>query len=95
MAESRIGWAFWPPGSDVSVVAEHVEPDAGIWIPHAGHRDEEREPGSESENEEGSVEDPESDGTSDVSDSTENDSEEEDAKVGFGRFGALSLDDEY
>lgn len=37
LAEGRLRWAFWPPGTDAQTVRAHqgAEPDAGIWIPRA------------------------------------------------------------
>lgn len=40
LAEGRIRWAFWPPGTPADTVAAHQDaPGAGIWIAHASADD--------------------------------------------------------
>jgi hypothetical protein len=95
VAEGRVGWGYWPPGSDAKVIEELMQEDgSGIWIPRLDTDDE-----SENESESGEDEDEEEVGElNDSAESSEVESEEDeeaqDAKImGAGRFGALSLDD--
>ena len=44
LAEGRIRWAFWPPGTDPQTISKHQGEGggAGIWIAHdQGHDDDE------------------------------------------------------
>lgn len=89
MAEGKIRWAFWPPGTDLS----KVDSDDGIWI--AGDADEGADTDLESEDEEGDSkpdgEDHQEHTGSDISE------EEDDGMEGIqlgGRFGALAVEEE-
>jgi hypothetical protein len=33
LAEGRIRWAFWPPGTSLDLIQAHQESGAGIWLP--------------------------------------------------------------
>ena len=94
MAEGRVRWAFWAPGTDPSTVGEGGD---GIWIRDGD--DVTGAVGSESDGEEGGVE---QDGVSESDDEEGSeaddidlsDEEEGEPDVGFGgRFGALALED--
>ncbi|KAG2022935.1 GTPase [Coprinopsis cinerea AmutBmut pab1-1] len=93
LAEGRIHWAFWPPGSKLP------EDDLGIWIPHDVEESEAESDDQEDDNR-AAASDAESEAES-AEDEGETD-EEEDAgesgapglNVGIGRFGALSIVDD-
>ena len=93
MAEGRVRWAFWPPGTDPSVLSEAGD---GIWIPGG---DDAAGPDSESDGEEGVEQDraSESDEEGSQADGSPDEEEEEEAEsneASFGgRFGALALED--
>jgi hypothetical protein len=94
LAEGRIGWAFWPPGTAIASVMMDVEPGAGIWAPHVMVQDE----GSEHESEDEDGEQPSISSESEEESEYEESAEENDdnpppgSGVGLGRFGALILD---
>ena len=98
LAEGRIRWAFWPPGTSIEIVEAHNEPGAGLWIPSQGTEDD--FDFSESENEadhstgtSGELShSEESDGEADFDDMS-HDEEDENVLVsgGAGRFAALQL----
>ena len=87
IAEGKIGWAFWPPDTDL--IGEEAN---GIWIPHATRDDDDSDLQSEEED------DPRPKIISDESSGSEesgSEAEEDDVHVvGIGRFGALGLNDE-
>lgn len=97
LAEGRIRWAFWPPGTNARVVEQHqggVE-GAGIWVPDSSGADHDIVAVSDDE-----ITAPSSEERN-GSDTTEDESEEEaveltPALVGGApsRFAALSLEDE-
>ncbi|CAA7265899.1 unnamed protein product [Cyclocybe aegerita] len=95
VAEGRIGWAFWPPGTPLDQVASGGGPEQGIWIPRGDVADEETEPESDGEVDVGEGQ---HQALSNEEDSIEEDDEEElddvpDAEIplGVGRFGALAI----
>lgn len=94
LAESRVRWAFWPPGTEPSNLSETGD---GIWIRHAnddvedgqseGDREEEMDQDRVSESGE------ELDEGVSFSDEEDREGEElEETRIG-GRFGALALED--
>lgn len=94
LAEGRVAWGFWPPGTDNA-----GSDGLGIWIPGteaAGTDGELTEPDDEPE-------DPEPEAVSEKGEEGEDEDEEEDEEeegdsddigqnVGGGRFGALAID---
>ncbi|KAF8078905.1 hypothetical protein FPV67DRAFT_84130 [Lyophyllum atratum] len=98
LAEGRVGWAFWPPGTEVETIAAHMEePGAGLWIPRATVEDGETE--EESDNDEG--EDTEADSAaSDSQEEIDEDVSDDDHEEGINkgaltasRFEGLTIDD--
>lgn len=98
LAEGKIGWAFWPPGTDSESILVEGEQGTGIWIPRVDGLDEE-----ESE-EESNDDDDDSDEQEDVEKGASDDGggllEEEESDdddvvgvAGAGRFGALVMED--
>ncbi|KAG6868874.1 hypothetical protein C0993_008622 [Termitomyces sp. T159_Od127] len=97
LAEGRIGWAFWPPGTDLtSIKADIGEQGNGIWIPHAGiiEDDENANDSDEPDEDEKSIV------TSSYEETSDEDKSSEEAEYGSERkmsgisgFGALSVDD--
>ncbi|KAJ3503451.1 hypothetical protein NLJ89_g8424 [Agrocybe chaxingu] len=95
VAEGRIGWAFWPPGTPLDQVAAGGGPEQGIWVPRGDIANEDTEPESDGEvdivesqhqassNEEGSIEEDDEEELDDVPDA--------EIPVGVGRFGALAI----
>ncbi|GLB35881.1 putative ferrous iron transport protein B [Lyophyllum shimeji] len=72
LAEGRVGWAFWPPGTDTKMISASEEPGAGLWIPRASVVDDDMEEvASDDDDEEEAKED------SDPPDSQEEMEEEE------------------
>ncbi|KAH9942929.1 P-loop containing nucleoside triphosphate hydrolase protein [Amylocystis lapponica] len=97
LAEGRVRWAFWPPGTDAQTVrgAQHEE-GAGIWMPRAAGGDEdgsEDGSGDEAEGTDASDED----GSVVLEEDEGEDTEDGEGAAGVsgaaGRFGALVLDD--
>ncbi|KAG1864743.1 P-loop containing nucleoside triphosphate hydrolase protein [Suillus subalutaceus] len=100
VAEGKIAWAFWPPGTDLTTVGSSG--GNGIWLirdadQHAQELDEDDEGGSGDETDE--VESPD-EGNDDDGDKDENltgeEEEHQDAdfkSVTVGRFGVLAIDD--
>ncbi|KAF7966429.1 hypothetical protein HWV62_38412 [Athelia sp. TMB] len=91
VAESRVKWAFWPPGTDVNAIKSEMDEGNGIWIAHAVEDGE-----SESEDEDEEL--PSSEASAGHSDIEEQEEDEEDddappVSVGVGRFDALVLDE--
>jgi len=93
LAEGRIGWGFWPPGTPLDEIHAASGADQGIWISRADSldvdfaneddRDDELEEAkSQSDEEEG--EQLSEDESSDVGGQV---------AVGTGRFGALVISD--
>ncbi|KAF7971395.1 hypothetical protein HWV62_21232 [Athelia sp. TMB] len=88
VTESRVRWAFWPPGTDEVTVKSEADAGDGIWIAHAAEDEVDIE--TESDEEEESSEATEEHSDSDLVEQDEG----EDApsvSVGMGRFGALVL----
>ena len=86
LAEGRIGWSFWPPRTDETIIIKENGNDNGIWIPHFSVPDEEIDEEDEEQ------ESREEDGSEHTE--SEEDSSEEDTLQSMGRFNALSIDDE-
>ena len=94
LAEGRVRWAFWPPGTEPSILSEAGD---GIWIPSG---DDTVGVDSESDGEEGVERDRVSESDEEGSqqdDSLDEEEEEEEADLNEasvgGRFGALALED--
>lgn len=53
LAEGKIRWAYWPPGTDPATIAAHYgdAADAGIWIAPAGEHDGAEDMASDRESE--------------------------------------------
>ncbi|KDQ31093.1 hypothetical protein PLEOSDRAFT_1036089 [Pleurotus ostreatus PC15] len=86
LVEGRIAWAFWPPGTDITVVGDNN--GNGIWLHEFDRLDAEFD-----DHEEDSAEQEDADEgvSSDIN--SEGDGVSEDEAVG-GRFDALSLEEE-
>ncbi|KAF5385091.1 hypothetical protein D9615_001277 [Tricholomella constricta] len=101
LAEGRIGWAFWPPGTDTKTIAAITEePGTGLWIPCAIAVDEETEEDSETDEEEEAREraemDSEEENTESDDDNNSDDGQERRPSGGVlaaSRFDALAIDD--
>lgn len=105
LAENRVRWAFWPPGTDEQTIKAHQEPGTGIWIPRLdGDEDDDIFSGSsdiESVHSEADLDsDSDDDDAAPAEDDSDGDDEVEEADAGgavgvtSGRFGALSLGDD-
>ncbi|KAG6897123.1 hypothetical protein C0992_003977 [Termitomyces sp. T32_za158] len=96
LAEGKIGWAFWPPGTDLDTIRAGIgEQGSGIWIQHGGLEDEVDNDSDESDDDEkivvkSAISDEEA---SDDDDSSEAEYYSESRTVGIGGFRALSVDD--
>lgn len=92
LAEGRVGWAFWPPGTPVDQISNEGH---GVWIPGGDDvcdlDDEGIDPESE---EERHVSFDTEDEITEVEDDDDEDATEDVAITGLGRFGALALSDE-
>lgn len=88
-----MGWAFWPPETDIRVAAADLDQGAGIWIPHIEVDEEETD--EESEVDEEYKSDEKESEPEDVGEGEDTQEEsEDDVKVqGLGRFGALIMND--
>lgn len=86
LVEGRIAWAFWPPGTDITVVGDNN--GNGIWLHEFDRLDAEFDDHEEDSAEQEDVDEGES---SDIN--SEDDGVSEDEAVG-GRFNALSIDEE-
>ncbi|KAH7927290.1 P-loop containing nucleoside triphosphate hydrolase protein [Leucogyrophana mollusca] len=106
VAEGKVSWAFWPPGTDLAMVEAEGggEKGNGIWISggvqHQDVDDESEEDDDErtqSGEEEGDGEEGEAsrseNSESGDGDEDDNASEEVAKPSGMGRFGALAIDD--
>ncbi|KAF8899038.1 hypothetical protein BD779DRAFT_1666780 [Infundibulicybe gibba] len=90
LAEGRVGWAFWPPGTEVERVIEGDMEGVGVWLPHAEIVDEES-----LESEEEADDGKEAQEESEEEENEEEEEEEEDEEIqapGVGRFGALLME---
>ncbi|KIM47738.1 hypothetical protein M413DRAFT_208353 [Hebeloma cylindrosporum] len=90
LAEGRIGWCFWPPGTPLDRIVTEGGDVQGIWIPRGDIvEDDDTEPESD-------VEAPAEDPTG-ASEEEEEYIEDSDVgttgTVGVGRFGALAIND--
>lgn len=93
LAEGRIGWAFWPPGTSLRQVTSQTGAEGhGIWIPR-GDSNEHDGTESESEAEERHVAFETEVEEKEISENEEG-LVENVPIVGSGRFGALSLSDD-
>ncbi|OCH94706.1 P-loop containing nucleoside triphosphate hydrolase protein [Obba rivulosa] len=91
LAEGRVRWAFWPPGTPLEVVSAHQEDGCGIWI--AQDIDE---ADTDSDEEPDTLHEPESETEGSVhgdDDESDEDKDEYAVKPSASRFSALSLDD--
>ena len=110
LAEGRIKWAFWPPGTPVSVIQAHQAEGEGIWIRNVdgeGENYEEDEYDSAGEGHEEHSDDEHSGDSEDESEDDEDEDEDEDDEededeedepavhVTSSRFNALATDDLY
>ncbi|KAF9486315.1 P-loop containing nucleoside triphosphate hydrolase protein [Pholiota conissans] len=103
VAEGRIGWAFWPPGTPLDEVTTWSGEGQGIWIPRDDGLEEKSDPESdEEERDADSVESEEGDENSEEEDEEDEEDDDDDddesvesndvnLKVGTGRFGALAI----
>jgi len=89
LAEGRLSWAFWPPGTSSDLVAkESLETNGGIWISGRDNADNESENENDSDEEGGrDIQDEESPEL--LSDLGE--SEEDFPAENIGRFSALQI----
>jgi len=94
LAESRVGWAFWPPGTPVDQISNEGH---GIWIPRGDNIcDPDNEDIDQDSEDDRHVSFDTEDEEIEITESEDEDAtEEEDVAVtGLGRFGALALSDE-
>lgn len=99
VAEGKIAWAFWPPGTDLMTVGSSE--GNGIWLirdadQHAQELDEDDEGGSGDETDEVENPDEGSDEDGDKDEHLTDKEEHQDAdfkSVTVGRFGVLAIDD--
>ena len=103
LAEGKIRWAFWPPGTPEEVVTAHLEADTGIWIMQDSDEDYNV---SDSDEEETLIEErvdtadeelvyEDGDEDSDEDEDTDEDEDEEDfLPAGRSRFAVLQLVDD-
>lgn len=98
LAEGKVGWAFWPPGTpDEKITAEREQEATGLWIPRATIVEEE----SEEESDEVESDCGEEDGGHINKDIEEVNDDEDDSDIGdddgnlasVSRFSALVIDD--
>ncbi|KAK7064098.1 P-loop containing nucleoside triphosphate hydrolase protein [Favolaschia claudopus] len=93
LAEGRVAWAFWPPGTDLTSM--DYEEGAGIWIRKnmeddgASSDDEDSEEAEEEEGSQSLDSGSEASGSEQSQDILESDAETTGIEVGTGRFGAL------
>ncbi|KAJ8489384.1 hypothetical protein ONZ45_g13602 [Pleurotus djamor] len=103
LAEGRIAWAFWPPGTSQEVLQAN-DADNGIWIPRSNDRDaiageetkhvEEHEETTDDSDELGESEEIDEDEEGEEDDEEDDDEEDESGLVaGSSRFSALSLEE--
>lgn len=89
LAEGRIGWCFWPPGTPLDQIAAGGGDEQGIWIPRGDTIEDDDDVESDLEE---AAEDPAS-----TSEEEEEDVEDSDVGAtgtsGVGRFGALAIND--
>jgi len=105
LAEGRIRWAFWPPGTDLRIIQENEpEPSVGIWIPDSADGadlTEGEEQGDDADADEQVSDVDEDSWEEEVDDDEVADVEDDDeepvvaARTGatIGRFSALKLDE--
>ncbi|KDQ29904.1 hypothetical protein PLEOSDRAFT_167693 [Pleurotus ostreatus PC15] len=86
LVEGRIAWAFWPPGTDITVVDDNN--GNGVWLHEFDRLDAEFD-----DHEEDSAEQEDADEGVSSEINSEGDGVSEDEAVG-GRFDALSLEEE-
>ncbi|KAJ7492467.1 hypothetical protein FB451DRAFT_1218406 [Mycena latifolia] len=90
LAEGRVGWAFWPPDTDESLISEESTDGLGIWIPRAvGGTGSEEESEEDGDDEGVRIVDSESPEEQESNEESESDSDSAALQVGAGRFGAL------
>ena len=92
MAESRVGWAFWPPGTPVDQISNEGH---GIWIPQGDNIcDPDNEDIDQDSEDDRHVSFDTEDEEIEITESEDEDATEDVAVTGLGRFGALALSDE-
>lgn len=94
MAEGRVKWAFWPPGTDPSIFKS--ETSDGVWLPQSigGEEQGETESDDDGDNDLLSSEEGSEALEEETSDIDEEEASETPVTVGAGRFGALVLDED-
>lgn len=99
VAEGKIAWAFWPPGTDLTTVGSSG--GNGIWLKrdadqHPQELDEDDEGGSGDETDEVESTDEVSDEDGDEDENLTGEEEHQNAdfkSIAVGRFGVLAIDD--
>lgn len=99
VAEGKIAWAFWPPGTDLMAVGSSG--GNGIWLTrdadqHSQELDDDDEGGSCDETDEVDSTDELSDEDGDEDENLTGEEEHQNAElksVAVGRFGVLAIDD--
>ncbi|KAG6841763.1 hypothetical protein C0991_007092 [Blastosporella zonata] len=98
MAEGRVGWAFWPPGTETRTISASMEEQGnGIWIPQATSVEDGTD--EDSDYEEVDSEDdlalaPTKQAEDIDEDSDEDDEDDGGPVTGFSRFGALAIEED-
>lgn len=98
LAEGRIGWAFWPPGTSLENIATTGD-NLGIWIPLSDVTEDVSDRESEDEDVDETQNRTPTTATEDEDDSEDSEFSEKESigisQVGIsGRFGALALGEE-
>ncbi|KAG6814126.1 hypothetical protein H0H92_002121 [Tricholoma furcatifolium] len=98
LAEGRIAWAFWPPGTDPKTIAANVdERGTGIWIPGGSASVEDDTESDDDTSGETSDEDEKSTDTAESEEIVDEEDSDSDsvsvAKAPISRFGALEIED--
>lgn len=94
LAEGRIAWAFWPAGTDITIMQSVISEGAGVWIPENDAVSDEEEDEESEEDEAEQRHDSEAFEEEDAESASEEDVEEP-ATAGVGRFSALmAIEDE-
>ena len=86
LAEGRVGWCFWPPGTPLDQIAAGGADEQGIWVPRVEDDDMELESDLEE-----AAEDPTR--TSEEEEDIEDSDVGTTGTAGIGRFGALAIND--
>jgi hypothetical protein len=89
LAEAKVSWALWPPGTSLDTVAEeNFETDAGAWLSGKYREDQE----SDQESDEDEAREAGGSESSEMSSETD-ESEGKAVTTSLGRFGALQISD--